>query len=245
MNAVAWLALLAPGCAPAAAVDAPPAVEAAPAADLDPLVVLATTDVRGAAEVSALLLDRIQRAGGAPEAARRLAVNCPYTRSTYQLPLALKLTADRVDLAALDPLVQDDWRRLKRGLADHVAALDALGADLPLPQPGDFLDGRLPFGAYVTRADLEASADPIHDTLPLLDAIGPIVEAYDAPTLALLDETYPHVQAAVGTDRMFFALFAGWHAALRRLQPFVHGAAEAREVNEMINALDRLVGQAC
>lgn len=212
----------------------------------DALYELATTDVRGAHEATTAMLERIREAPVGPEAAHRLALTCPYNRASFQLPIALKIAVDRFDVEALDPLVMQDWYTLKRGLTLHVALLDAVGAELRPPRPGDFLHAWLFFnGAFLTRAELEASADPVAASLPLIKAIPLITEQYDESTRARIEADTVTLQAATGSDRLFLPLIAGWQSALRRIEPFVHQEAEARAVRQMIEALDLLLQQTC
>jgi len=181
----------------------------------------------------------------AAEAAARLAVTCPYARASWQLALALQLEVERVDPATLDPATRNDWRALRSGLAKHAAALEAMGIGLALPEFGDHLFGYLPDEALQTRADLEASAHPVHDTLPLIYAIDEIVQGYPPHIKERLNDDYPIVAEGF-TEEGTLSLFMGaWLAALDRMSTHSHEPEAHEWLAETIVVLKEWKGHGC
>ena len=180
-----------------------------------------------------------------PEALRVLQVTCPYNRASVQLPLVLHALVSETDPEALDPLIQSDWAYLRKGLDAHVAVLDALDADLPLPAEGDYLYGRLYPDAPITRAQLADAEDPVWVTRTLLSSIQFVVSEYDDATLATIDEHVAVVESKTAGQWPLKVQIMGWRAALQRMQPFLEDEAHKDQVAQLIFAIDEYVGLRC
>ena len=209
---------------------------------------LTRADVRGTASSIGLTLQEIERLSPerlaeVTESYRVLSVNCPYTRASMLLPLALHKVVMGIGVDRMDPLVQRDWANLQRGLTTHVAVLTALGGDLALPVPGDYLYG-LPDALLVDRDTLLASPDPIADTMPLILEITPLAEQLDAPATERIERSRQDVDSAIGQATMGLHL-GGWENALRRIEPFVDDPDDRAQVRAMIDALSSWGSQGC
>lgn len=174
---------------------------------------------------------------------RVLAVNCPYTRASLQLPIALSEVVSRIDAAQIDPPMQDAWRELERGLKVHVAVLDVMGVDLGLPSPGDHLYTMADPRGGVDRATLTASSDPIGDTVRLIDQNDALVAAFDDGTRDLIaqqvDAAYPLMGPTSMSDQV-----GGWQHSLVRIAPFASDEVKGG-IEQMIAALDQHASQGC
>jgi hypothetical protein len=177
-------------------------------------------------------------------AARRITATCPYRRASFQLAIALQLEVSRVDAATLDPFLQLDWYHLDKGLRTHVGVLDALGVELDDLTETDHLH-RLPAAAKTTRGALAASSDPVRDTLPLLEAIEPVVRGYDTATSDQISADYEVLRDALASDGLLDDQMEGWRRALERMTPFLEDPALAGRVQQWRAALDRLLEQGC
>jgi hypothetical protein len=179
-----------------------------------------------------------------------LSVSDPFTRAALQLPFALNVVVAQIPPEAFEPAERAAWSSLQRGLATHVAALDALDVDLAVPRPGDPL-----YGADVPLLDREAllaSDDPLGATAALIDAIIPLARGTDAPTRARVDAASDHVEAVTGLTRpcprgphaavpgqpwTLGMQLGGWHDALQRAEPFAVDPAAEAKVQDMLAAL--------
>lgn len=240
----------------AVAAEPPPDAARSSSAALD-LHELSRVDVRGTAAVMDQLRSEVE---AMPAAARDravaslqvLAVSCPYTRSALQLPMALHAAVARVPAESLDPLIQQDWLYLQRGLADHVALLASLGVDLALPEPQDPLGGTA-VGVMVDRVDLESALDPVAAAAPLIESVTPLARDVDGPTWQQIEDHSAAVEAATGITRpcprgpwtvapghpwTLGLQLAGWHDALRRVAPFVDDPEVHAQVTAMVDLLD-------
>lgn len=211
---------------------------------------LVQVDVRGTTRATEIVLAEVQglSATDRRDAARALAklqVTCPYNRASVQLPIALHQAVSRFDETHLDPVARSDWRYLERGLAAHVAILDALGADLPLPAEGDYLHGKLYPDAPKTRAEIEQADDPVALTLPLLASIPFVVNDYDAATYEAIGVELAAVEARTAHQWPLDQHLMGWRSALTRIQPFVQGSEQYQEISYMIYAIDTYMGLSC
>lgn len=208
---------------------------------------LTRADVRGTARSIELTLQDIERLSPKRRAAvaesyRVLSVNCPYTRASMQLPLALHKVVMSIEPDRLDPLVQRDWANLQRGLTTHVAVIEALGGDLASPAPGDHLHGAE--ALLLDRATLDASLDPIAAIMPLIDEITPLVHTLDGPNTERIEKSRQDVDQAIGQATLGLHL-GGWENALRRVEPFVVDAEHKARVLGMIEALSAWGSQGC
>lgn len=226
--------------APAApAIDAGFGLES-PVRDL-PAHTWSTAGARGNALAVQMILADVQalspvRRAEAAESLRILSVTCPYTRASVQLPTMLHATLGELRFE-VDPVIADDWEHLVRGVATHVALLDALGADLPRPARGDGLFGRGAPGIYVDRPTLEAHPDPIAATTPLIDGIPALVQGMSDTWRQRIDEHAARFERITGHGPTLFAQVIGWHHALRALAPHVHDPADRARIDAMIGAL--------
>lgn len=227
------------GCTAATAEEAP--AERTPVCgELDPT---ASEDVRTTTLALQDTLKVVRQNKSSPlrssfESAQRLAMTCPYNRASFQLPRALYLSATAIDAESLDPELRADWRTLQLGLETHVSVLDHLGAGLPLPTEGSYLGDKLPEGAAITVADLAGAADPVAATMPLLEAIRPIVGHYDAEVRSVIDEDVAALVAATGDDALLGERMQGWLEVLNRIEPGVKDPAIRAQVRQMVDALE-------
>ena len=199
---------------------------------------LTRVDVRGTATAIGLTLQDIERL--TPERRARLvanyrvlAANCPYTRASLLLPQALHQVVQGLDVDQLDPLVHHQLADLKRGLATHVAVLDALEVDLAAPQPGDHLHG-LPDDILIDRSTLESSDDPIAAIAPLIEQVNPLAEQLHGDALERVETHRQQAEVLLGQASMGVTLGA-WESALRRIEPFVQDEAAAEDVRRLID----------
>lgn len=212
---------------------------------------LAREDVRGTA--TAVARDRAMLDALSPEdhaeavtVLRRLAASDPFTRAALQLPFALHAVVRDIPPTRLDRIVQADWRNLQHGLATHVALLTSLGVDLAPPTAGEplFGDTRL-----VDRATLLASEDPLIPTQAWLDAVVPVAQSQTPATRAAIDADSDRIEALTGLvrpcprDRFHVVRgqpwtlgtrLAGWHDALRKIEPFVADPQVAQRIGAML-----------
>jgi len=209
---------------------------------------LTRADVRGTARSIALTLQDIEaltpeRRAAVTESYRVLSVNCPYTRASMMLPLALHAEVMGIDAHGLHPLVQRDWANLQRGLTAHVAVVAALGGDLASPEPGDHLFGAGP-ELLADRHALLASPDPIGRTWPLVRAISFLVNGLDGPTTERIELARQEVDKAVGQATMGLHL-GGWENALRKIEPFVDDDVVRGRIQRMIEVSSHWGSQGC
>ena len=232
---------------------AAPTSEAAPTPDPHAMI---RADVRGTAasiaqveaELGALSPD--ERAQVAASL-RTLSVSCPYTRSALLLPFALSEAVMAIPAERLDRLVQHDWLTLQEGLATHVAVLSALGVSLPSPLPGDPL--HQPGAAMLDRDALLAAGDPLGEAAQRVAAIPVLAGQLDEAARAEIDWHSDRVEALTGVVRPCprgpWALqpgqawtlglhLAGWHDALRRVEPFAKDAETRNQIGAMMALLD-------
>lgn len=219
-------------------------------------VPLALHDVRGtASEVARLRQDFAELPRSDRDAAAallaELAVTCPLTRATLQLPIALRLAVDAIEPDHLDPLVQVDLVHLKHGLDEHVALLDAIGVDLSPPAPGDFLYRSGPLSvelgpdAMIDRATLEAAADPIAATGPLLWAIQDLTRNIDMRTVDRIQDRTERLHHLTGQPWPLGTEVRGWQRAFQRIEPFVVERATQKRVRAIVELLDTFAGAGC
>lgn len=243
---IVLLALLAAGSA------TPPAPSAAPSVEA-----LSRLDARGTATAMKRIADTVAALPEADRAAARdhlrwLQVSDPYTRAAFTLPLALEAEVRRIPADTLPRWVQSEWSHLQAGLRDHVAVLDLLGVDLPPPAPGDALGGQgSPFA--IDRRTLETSRQPVGLAGRLLGAIPGVTPRFTAEAQQALVAHADAVEALTGVRRpcprgpwadlpghpwTLGMQLAGWHDALRRVEPFVEDAHDRARVKGMIALLD-------
>lgn len=228
------------------------AQETAAPATFDGLSLNALTriDPRGTARSARIVLDTLgeltpAERREAAEAVRVLQVTCPFNRASVQLPLAMHAVISKTDPAELDPLIRSDWEYLQTGLESHVAVLDLLGADLPIPTEDDYLYGRLFPDAPLTRAQLAASDDPIAATLPLLASIRFVVDSYPPEATERIDRNTAVLSGPTADQWPLNNQILAWRDGLERMQPFLKDAGRKREVSRILAALDEYAGLHC
>jgi len=217
---------------------------------------LSRVDVRGTAQSIALIARQIhdldpQARAQAADSLRILSVSDPYTRSAMQLPIALHRVVQGIPAESLEPLVQKDWLTLQEGLTTHVAVLDALGVDLPMPGPGDPLHGHEDL--LVDRGTLLTMDDPILATSLLIHELTSLAEQVAPPTSERIERHSDRVEEATGIGRpcprgphavlpgqpwTLGMQLGGWHDALRRVEPFVTEPSAQAQVAAMVKVLD-------
>ena len=191
----------------------------------------------------------------ATESLRVLSVNCAYTRSALQLPVALHQVVMDIDSDSFEAFVQSDWLYLQQGLTQHVEVLDALGVDLPMPARGQHLYSR-DLGVIIDRETLQSSVDPIAATRTLLQAVPDIAEEADEDTRVFIEDHSSRVEDATGVIRQcprgpwsvspghpwtLGGQLNGWHDVLRRVQPFTKDPATEERVSALVALLDDYV----
>lgn len=186
---------------------------------------LSRVDVRGTATSVSMILDHVhtmpdETRREAVESLRVLTDTCPYTRAAMQLPFDLHAAVGSVDAERLDPLVQQNWVTLRRGLATHVEVLRTLGV-----QPS------------------------AKDARSHIDAIVPLAKGVDPATSELIDVHSERMELLTGVTRLcprgpwsilpghpwtLGMQLSGWHDALRRIQPFAAEPEAAAAVESML-----------
>lgn len=226
-------------------------VAAPPRAHEDDLSFLALSqvDARGAYQT----IDKVRRdiATLSPEDRSRaaasmqvLTVTCAYTRAAVQLPIVLQQLAVGLESKHFDPLVHQDVAYLQQGLEAHVEILEALGvANLAVPQAGDALYGVGSDDAFVDRQTLRRMADPVQASQALLEAIPDTIE--EGEVLERIRRHSHDVEQLTGHPWTLLPHLLGWHAALRRLEPFVVDAEQKGQVQQAIALLDQFANQGC
>lgn len=178
-------------------------------------------------------------------ATRSLAVNCPWNRSSLQLPLALSLEADKVRGEGLDADQREAWRQLRSGLALHVETLDRMvGSDWPMPGVTDNLD-QLHAPALQSRTDLLQDPHPLASTHQLLLQIDVLVPAFTTTTLATLNEARATLDADHPDAWPLSDALVGWSAALEQLRPHFTDPHDQRILAEMLAELELYQSKSC
>ncbi|MEZ4316250.1 MAG: hypothetical protein R3F61_02050 [Myxococcota bacterium] len=195
-----------------------------------------------------------ERRASAAEALRFLSVSCPYTRSALQIAFTLHAVVRTVPpekVGSRDSHIRDDWADLQHGLATHVAVLEALGVDLPLPRPTDPL--AVPGLILVDRTRLDSHADPIGTTRSLVRAVPATLARIDTATMLEIERQSAAVEEATGVVRpcprgpwaplpgqpwTLGLELGGWHHTLVRIAPAIDDPAIRADVYEMIALLD-------
>lgn len=212
---------------------------------------LATADVRGTAEATARILAELHKR---PEEQQQLAAKalvglqttCPFNRAAVQIPLAMQRVVARTRPDQVARNAQQDWQYLRQGLDAHVGVIDWFDAGLPEPQQGDFLFGRVPEEAVLTRGELMASDAPLADTQLLVDQIRGVVDQYDQTTQDELGMLNSDLRLATWSEHWpMLQTFRGWHKALIKLEPLVEEPARKTEIREMITLLDGFLSTSC
>lgn len=246
MKPIVLFSLLLVACHVADAVEAMPTPFVEPSLGED----LSRVDVRGTTTATEAVLKQVRsltpaQRSKAAESLRVLTLNCPYTRATVQVPLAVHRVVMGIDPEGIDAFVRRDWAMLQRGLTAHVAIFDALEADLPLPETADYLFVEADTPVIVTREALLASPDPLAATWPLVEGNERLVEGYDQGTR---DHIEHHIQRMREDTLHPWALAShtqGWMDALRRIEPFVSDANTKAAVRDLIDLLDAHSRQGC
>ncbi|TNE86556.1 MAG: hypothetical protein EP330_22720 [Deltaproteobacteria bacterium] len=232
-----------------------PVVASVPEAPVDELDLdaLSRVDVRGTTAAITRIAERLAELPDedrvqASASLAWLVANDPYTRAAMQMPVAMHASVSAIDARRLDPLVAQDWQYLQLGLATHVAALETLGVDLTAPVPGDGLHGEV-----LDREAVLAGPGAVMRTTAFLEDIPRLVALVDPETRALMDEHSARVEALTGIGRPCprtpFAILpgqpwtlgmqlAGWHDALRRIEPFATDPEVHAEVLAMMAMMD-------
>ncbi len=188
----------------------------------------------------------------AAESLRFLSVNCPYTRAALQLPFAMQAALAQIDPEGLDPVARRDLAHLAEGLQAHVDALEALGVDLSLPQPGDHLhgwDGPM----MVDVQELQAAEEPVLLAWPLVHEISAIATQIDEPTMELIHLHSDLVESRTGVERpcprgpwsirpghpwTLGMQLSDWHEALRHLEPLARDRGVQNQISTMVDLLE-------
>jgi hypothetical protein len=187
-------------------------------------------------------LDPVERAR-VSEAVAELAVNCPFTRLSMQLTLALHQEV-MAEHTCLGPGLGEDWAQLQRGLTAHVELLDLLGVDLPEPALGDHLHGA-GFGVIVDRKTLAASPDPFELSRPLQDAVGGLVDTFSDDTLARMDRARAVGELTLHRPISFGNELRGWTSALQQLDTRQLGPHARPKLDRMLEVLEAFADQGC
>jgi hypothetical protein len=169
-------------------------------------------------------------------AAHVLITNCPYNRSSVQLPLAMGHVLARHD----DPALAG----LRKGVAQHVALLDLLGVlDLAKPGTGDYLDRDIP--GLVTREQLESSADPVETTMAFLLQVKELVDAYDPATKAKIDEASAVVKDATLGQWTLKGQLIGFRSELETLAATTPNERVRTDADALVGLISQYVSLYC
>ena len=244
--------LLLAGCAASV-----PSVQAAPPATAHEVPAprgltaeeLAESDPRGAVAYTEALVAKAKAlspsdAAAAQAAFRRLQVTCLYNRATAQLPHVLLQLVNGLPEEAIGAEARWDVYHLRQGLQAQVAFHDAVAGELATPRLGDHLHLALAPELAHTLASLQGAADPLGDTEALLDGLSAQFEVWDQATRDQVEDDHQTLHDLFGPWPAKVPTRA-WGQTLRRMQPFVVGAAHQTTVQRMLSAIDRLSESGC
>jgi hypothetical protein len=164
-------------------------------------------------------------------AMRELSVTCSYTRASHQIPLVLQPRIDALNPEHFAPAAHSDLAHLKHGVGDHVAVMDALGVELPMPEQGDFLFGH---PNLVDRSGLAMMTAPLQNLNAQLDNIR---TDFPPKTQDMVSANFELVESVTGHQSSFKAYTNGWYRGLKHVEPFAVNPQAKTEVNAMIELL--------
>lgn len=204
-----------------------------PTLDIDELNAL---DLAGVDQAMGWVLQDIQalspqQLAETTEAMRVLSVTCSYTRASHQIPLVLQPRMEALNPEHFDPAAHADLAHLKHGIGDHVAVMDALSVELPMPGQGDFLFGH---PNLVDRSGLAMMTDPLQNLHEQLDNIR---TDFPPKTQDLVSANFELVESVTGHHSAFKAYTNGWYRGLKQVQPFAVNPQAKSEVNAMLEML--------
>lgn len=173
------------------------------------------------------------------EAMRVLSVNCSYTRASHQIPLVLQPRIERLNPEHFETAAHSDLAHLKHGIAGHVAVLDALGVELPMPYQGDFLFGH---PNLVDRSGLAMMADPLENLHEQLDNIR---TDFPPKTQDLVSVNFEQVESVTGHHSSFKPYTNGWYRGLKQIEDSVVESETRTEVKAMVSLLEDYSSRGC
>lgn len=177
-------------------------------------------------------------------AARELATNCPYTRATYMVPLALEAELAALDVEAMSPATRTRIAQVQRGVTAHADVVRAIGAaELPMPTPNDFL-GTVLF--YVVDGKFLAD-DPlkVEHTRQAL-AIAPDIAALMSTDYGLrIDEAHAELEPHYGHRLVTLAASKAWKTALSEIDRESLPADDAARLDGIDRMLQGLLDSRC
>lgn len=193
-------------------------------------------DVAGTDQAMGWVLQDIQalspeQLAQAKDAMRELSVTCSYTRASHQIPLVLQPRIDALNPEHFESAARSDLAHLKHGVGDHVAVMDALGVELPMPEQGDFLFGH---ANLVDRSGLAMMTDPVQN---LSDQLDNIRTDFPPKTQDRVSANFELVESVTGHQSSFKGYTNGWYRGLKQIEPFAVNTQAKSEVNAIIGML--------
>jgi hypothetical protein len=169
---------------------------------------------------------------------------CPYNRASVQLALVTQKVVSRHAAANERPEVQAEWRRIQDGLALHVSLLDGFGVTgLRTPIPGEYLFDHP--DVVVTRAQLDASDDPVALSGTIVARTPELVENYDLATLQFIDSAQVTLSDFSAGHWPLSQHLGGWQVALEALEPKLEDPSMKADVQALLDLLRPYANQRC
>jgi hypothetical protein len=169
---------------------------------------------------------------------------CPYNRASVQLALVTQKVVSRHAAATERPEVQAEWHRIQDGLARHVSLLDGFGVTgLRAPIQGEYLFDHP--DVVVTRAQLDASDDPIALSATIVARTPELVERYDLATRQFIDAAQVTLSDYSAGHWPLSPYLGGWQIALEALEPQLVDPAMKADVQALLELLRPYANQRC
>ena len=169
---------------------------------------------------------------------------CPYNRSAVQLVLVAQMVVAKHNASGESPEVQAEWARIRDGLALQVSLLDDLAVTaLRAPVKWEYLFDHA--DVIVTRAQLEASDDPVGLTKPLQDQTQALVEGYDLATTQFIEMSVVTLDGYTAGHWPFSGFTGGWSMALAGIERDIQDPAMKDDVRALREALKLFADSRC
>lgn len=178
-----------------------------------------------------------------------LMTNCPYNRTSAQLPIVMQRVLARHDPGILPPEAATAYREVQDAVNHHVALISALGGlDAAETVPGDYLHG---IPSVLSAAQLAAHPQPEQATKDLLRDLQPLADALDGVTQARLEWAHEPVGEATRQMWPMKRSMLGYRDTLRRV---IHASATCRddtcsapidEVDFLLTLIDDYANRTC
>ncbi|MFK7931603.1 MAG: hypothetical protein AB8H79_25710 [Myxococcota bacterium] len=177
-------------------------------------------------------------------ASRELAINCPYNRASFMVPLAVERELSLIDLSAVSLENRLAIVEFKEGVAAHARLLRAIGADaLPLPHSPDYL-AQVPYELLDGPAFAHAP-DAIERSERLVRLIPEMVAEIPPNTMDRLDAARALMEVQLGNQVIRSSVLRLWAETSAKLVPGVQHEASKAHLQRVAHLLDALRGNSC